>query len=213
MIKDRPGYEIDARARHTETAVGAGLEVRVTGKTHVDIAGRHTTYRFAGDQVFEGTSLDQILNRKGTFGSATIRYSATPLTTLTLLGEVSQDRFDGSPVRDNNSFRIMLGVEFDPFAFAWVGMSRRVDTISGWHYRQVLDAGNGAASPVDRRPVIRWWHRPPFEPGDKDWRKHRLLPPPVLLDRYGYLGILEVAIRKPLTEFTLEVAQRPVHLP
>jgi hypothetical protein len=133
-IKDRPGYEIDARARHTETAIGAGLEVRVTGKTHIDFAGRHTTYRFAGDQVFAGTYLDQILNRKGTFGSATIRYSATPLTTLTLLGEVGQDRFDGSPERDNNSFRIMPGVEFDPFALlkgsARVGF-RRLDMLSG----------------------------------------------------------------------------------
>ena len=115
-IKDRPGYEIDTRARHTETALGGGLDVRLTGKTRFDVAGRQTTYAFDSDETFDGTSLAYSLNRKATFGTATLRYTATPLTTLTLLSEFGQERFDESRERDNDSFRIMPGVQLDPFA-------------------------------------------------------------------------------------------------
>jgi len=115
-IKDRPGYEIDIRARHTETALGGGLDVRLTGKTRIDVAGRQTTYVFSSDETFDGTSLSYGLNRKDTFATATLRYTATPLTTLTLVGEIGQERFDESHERDNDSFRIMPGVQLDPFA-------------------------------------------------------------------------------------------------
>ena len=151
-IKDRPGYEIEARARHDEAAIGAGLDVRVTSKTHVDIAGHYATYRFAGDQVFAGSDLAETLNRKSTFGVATLRYSATPLTTLTLLGEVGQDRFDESPERDNNSFRIMPGVQFDPFALVKGGARvgyRRLDMLS-----PVIPDFSGLVADVDLSYVL-----------------------------------------------------------
>ena len=132
-VKDRPGYEIDARARHTETAFGAGLDVRFGGKTHGGIAARQTTSVFDGDAVFEGSSLAEALNRKAEYGSVTFRYRATSLTALTLLGEAGRERFDESPERDNDSFRIMPGIELDPFALvrgkARVGY-RRIEAIS-----------------------------------------------------------------------------------
>lgn len=115
-IKDRVGYEIDTRARHTETALGVGLLVLSGSKTEVDLVGRQTTYRFEGDPIYNDTNIAENLNRKGTIGSATLRYRATALTRLTLLGEFSRDRFDSSAQRDNSSFRMMPGVEFDPFA-------------------------------------------------------------------------------------------------
>ncbi|MCX6545014.1 MAG: outer membrane beta-barrel protein [Acidobacteria bacterium] len=132
-IKDRPGYEIDTRARHTETALGGGLDMRLAGKTRLDFAGRRTTYAFARGETFAGTTLAHLLNQKGTFGIATLRYAATPLTTLTLLGEYGQERFDESLARNNDSYRVMAGVELDPFALikgsAKVGY-RRVNMIS-----------------------------------------------------------------------------------
>lgn len=114
--KDRPGYEIDARARHTEADFRGGAVIRLTAKTRIDLAGFQRQYEFTGDDQFQGTSFAAILNRKTSGGSGTLLYSATPLTTLTLLGEYGEERFAGEPVRDNSSFRIMPGVELSPDA-------------------------------------------------------------------------------------------------
>jgi len=43
---ERPGFEIDARVRHTEANVNAGAVVRLTGRTTVDFSARQTTYRY-----------------------------------------------------------------------------------------------------------------------------------------------------------------------
>jgi hypothetical protein len=132
-IKDRPGFEIDARARHTETSARAGAIIRLASKTEVDLAGGQTTYKFAGDAVFLGSYLGDVLNRKSTYGSGTVRYRLTPLTTVALTAETRQERFDRSPERDNNSFSLVPSVSFDPYALlkgsARVGY-RRLDMLS-----------------------------------------------------------------------------------
>jgi len=115
-LVDRSNYEINTRQRHSEGVLGAGLEVRATSKTQLDFSARQTSYRFPPDAVSGGQSLAQSLNRTGRIGSATIRYLATPLTTLTMLAEFRHEQYDESPERDNDSFRIMPGVQFDPFA-------------------------------------------------------------------------------------------------
>ena len=114
--RDWPGYEIDARARHTEIAARGGAIVRLTSRTYFDFGVRRVTYKFAGDATFQGTFLDEVLSREERTYNGTFRYSLTPLTTLTLSGESMQQRFDKSPERDNNGYRIMPGVEFDPYA-------------------------------------------------------------------------------------------------
>jgi hypothetical protein len=132
-MKDRTGYEIDVRAHHTESTVGAGLEWPITSKTRIDIVGLATTYRFQGKQTFENTDLAENLNRKGALASATLSYFATPLTTLSIRADAGQQRFAGSPVRDNDSIRVMPGVSLDPLALikgtARVGYGR-VDMVS-----------------------------------------------------------------------------------
>ncbi len=131
--RDRPGFEIDARAAHTERGARAGADVRISGKTTLDIGGRFTDYAFDGDAEFLGSNLAQVLNRQAAYGTASIRYKLTPLTTLTLAGEAGREEFDEAPNRDNRSFRVMPGVEFDQFALlkgrASVGF-RRLDMVS-----------------------------------------------------------------------------------
>lgn len=113
---DRPSYEISTRQHHTDNALGAGLELRVTNKTQVDLAGRQTSYTYSSDAVYEGQSLAESLNRTDRIGSATLRHSATPLTTFTLLTEFRDEQFDDLPERNNESLRIMPGVQLDPVA-------------------------------------------------------------------------------------------------
>ena len=115
-IKDRPGYEIDARLRHNESAFGGGVLLLVSTKSRLDLGGRQGAYRFDGDPLYQDAYLGNELDRASTTGSALLRHSLTPLTTMTFLAEAAQDRFDNSPLRDSNSFRILPGVEFDPFA-------------------------------------------------------------------------------------------------
>ena len=48
---DRPGYEINARIRHTETGASGGIVVRLSSRLSVDISGRETTYRYQDDEL------------------------------------------------------------------------------------------------------------------------------------------------------------------
>ena len=69
--------------------------------------------------------LQETLNRDADTWSAVGRYRRSALTTLGVLYENQRDRFEFSPVRDTDSFRVMPGVEFRPRALisgsAWVG--------------------------------------------------------------------------------------------
>lgn len=114
--KDRPGYEIDARARHTESGLNAGSVVRLTSRASLDLRASRVDYRFVGDDVFLGSSLAKQLDRRTENYGAAIRARLTPLTTITLSADGVRERFHESPERDNNGYRILFGVEFDPFA-------------------------------------------------------------------------------------------------
>jgi hypothetical protein len=113
---DRVGFEIDARARHTKSAGQGGVVAQFTAKTGVDFYARYTRFRYIGDDTFLESTLAEQFNRKSTAVGATARYGLTPLTTLTLTSDWSEDRFDDTPQRDNRSFRFVPGVEFKPAA-------------------------------------------------------------------------------------------------
>ena len=112
---DRPGYEINARVRHTETGVNGGAIVRVSSRLDVDISGRQITYEYF-DEDNPGQPYSTTLNHRAQNYGAQARYRLSSLTTLTLLADGVRERFDGSPERDNNGYRVLPGVEFDPHA-------------------------------------------------------------------------------------------------
>jgi len=112
----RPGYEIDARARYKEGGFFGGFELRLTPKTALDLSVRRIKTRFAGNEVFMGTILSEVLDRDTETAKATFRYELTPLTTLVVDADASKERFVSSPERDANSIRVMPGFDFDTFA-------------------------------------------------------------------------------------------------
>src|SRR5262245_28696580 len=114
--RDRPGFEIDARVRHTDTNLRGIVEYRALAKTHIGVRGGTQDYEYDDDATFEGAALRRELNRVTTSGAITLRYELTPLTSLTLEGGRSQDRFEFSPLRDSDSTTANFGVKFDPFA-------------------------------------------------------------------------------------------------
>ena len=114
--RERPGFEIDARSQHTATGYNALAEVRALSKTFFGVTARRQKEDYDKAAVFLGSSLNYELNRVTTDIGLTIRHALTPLTTITLSGTRSQDRFDFNPLRDSNSTSVTANVSFDPLA-------------------------------------------------------------------------------------------------
>jgi hypothetical protein len=114
--RERLNYEIDARARRREDGLGAGFDIRATEKLTVQVAGRRSDLVFDADEVFNGTYLQETLNRDAKTGSIALRHAVTPYTTLELKGEAQALRFHFSPIRDADSFAVLPGVSFNPRA-------------------------------------------------------------------------------------------------
>jgi hypothetical protein len=111
-VRDRPGYEIDVRVRRTETAVSGGSDFQASTRTTLGVSLTQTRVNYNTDASFLGYSLRDALNRTTTIESALFRYALTPLTTFVTAVDVVQERFDFSPIRDSDGFRVVPGVEF-----------------------------------------------------------------------------------------------------
>jgi hypothetical protein len=114
--RQRPNHEVDLRSRHLETDLDAGVSLRATTKTTVEVSANAARTRYDADAFFLGNSLSNTLDRDETGFTVVARNRLTSLTTLALRYDHEQDRFPSSPVRDNDSFRVMPGVEFKPKA-------------------------------------------------------------------------------------------------
>jgi Putative beta-barrel porin 2 len=130
--RERPGYEIDARARHLENTFTIGGTVKLGAKTDLEISVYRRRTTFDADAVFQGSRLSDLLNRRENGLRATARYHVTPLTTFLIVGDAQTTRFDLSPIRNADSVRITPGVELEPFALisgrAYVGF-RKYDAL------------------------------------------------------------------------------------
>jgi hypothetical protein len=133
--KDRPGYEIDVRARRYETAFSGGADISVLSKSAARIAFTHLEYTFAGDAVFGGRPLNQEFNRRQSTVDLSWRQRLTALTTWVTRVSSERERFDFESGRNSDSVRVVSGFELGRFALirgtAFVG------------YRQLASAGGG----------------------------------------------------------------------
>lgn len=114
--RQRPSFEIDLRSRHLENTFNGGAAYQLTPKFSIEGHGRRSIVEYDADAFFLGTSLRETLNRNTTGFGLTAKHKLTPLTTLSLRTEKSDDEFPFSPQRDTSSFRIAPGVEFKPRA-------------------------------------------------------------------------------------------------
>jgi Putative beta-barrel porin 2 len=113
---ERPGFEIDTRAPRVELGYTGALELRVGSNTYFGVRGEHRTIEFDESSQFDGTSLNEELNRTASSAGFTFRLQATPLTSIVFDGSTDRDRFEFSPDRDTDSTRFDVGVRFDPAA-------------------------------------------------------------------------------------------------
>ncbi|MBP1635740.1 MAG: putative beta-barrel porin 2 [Acidobacteria bacterium] len=114
--RDRPGYEIDERVRHSERALTFGVDFAVSRKTTFGAGAIRTIVKYDETANFDDQWLNEVLNRTETGINASARYRVTPLTTLGVEAQWARERFEFSPERDGNSLRVVPGLEFDAFA-------------------------------------------------------------------------------------------------
>lgn len=126
--RQRPGYEIDVRARHYETDVRAGSDLRVASKSTVRVEYRFLDYSFAGDAVFFGRPLNEELNRDLKAVEIGWRQRLTALTTWVTRVSRQSERFEFEDTRNSDSFRVDSGFELGRYALirgsAFVGFRK-----------------------------------------------------------------------------------------
>lgn len=116
QTRDRKGFEIDARARRLETNVSAGLDLNMTSITALTAWVRRDDQTYNQAERFLGVKLGEQLDHISELAAAGVRLALTPLTTITVAGEIQKDRFKASPLRDADSVRVAPAVEFAPDA-------------------------------------------------------------------------------------------------
>jgi hypothetical protein len=120
--------ELDARARREERGGQAGIKVRVSRTTAVELAARAGRVEFDAGEVFADVHLRDTLNRDSRALTASVRQDLTPLTAIVFRADGGTERFPWSPVRDADTLHVAGGVEFHPRALitgaASVGVRR-----------------------------------------------------------------------------------------
>jgi hypothetical protein len=114
--RERRGFEIDARVRQRQTLASIGLDVDVTAITALTAWASRTRTSWDENARYLSVDLADQLDYSATSFAVGARVRVTPLTTVVFAAEVQQDRFDRSPLRDADSFRIGPSVDFDSSA-------------------------------------------------------------------------------------------------
>lgn len=104
--------DVDARSRRRERAGEAGVRVQLSTKLTAGVSRWMADSEYDADAVFDDTLLARTLNRRVRGVVASLRHAVTPLTAVSVAAEVSQWDFPASPVRNSDSRRASLGVEF-----------------------------------------------------------------------------------------------------
>lgn len=133
--RDRPGYEIDARAQHFERDFHAGTDLRLASKGTIRLDIRDLDYTFAGDEVFNGEALHEELNRTNRRAELSWRQRLTALTTWVTRVSGETERFHFDDERNSNSVRVSSGFELGRFALirgsAFIGYRRLAPAAGG----------------------------------------------------------------------------------
>jgi hypothetical protein len=124
----RPNLEIDARARHTTQSVDVGAEARIAGRLSLALGASEAHVSFDEGERFLDSSLRDTLNRRARTAWSAVQVDVSPLTRVLVRGQVNEEHFPFSPVRDAETVSIAPGVEFQPRALisgsASVGVRR-----------------------------------------------------------------------------------------
>lgn len=100
----RMGVEIDSRAERKIPDLDYGLDLNTFFRLGVSAAGRHTSVAYAEEEVFDGVNLGEVLNNSSDTYQGLVRYELNDLTDLLVGVDYVRDRFEKSPLRNNDSW-------------------------------------------------------------------------------------------------------------
>jgi hypothetical protein len=114
-VRQRLNFEIDERARRSQSDVRAGIDLALGDRTTAGMDVHQLDVSFA-DRSLNSLTLRDALNRTERGVAARLDYAVTPLTSLTLTGDLTDNQFRFSPTRDGQRTRVGGGVLFGPDA-------------------------------------------------------------------------------------------------
>ena len=131
--KSRLNGEVDARARRRDLLYGGGVALKIASRTNLLVNGSQGKIAYEPDAEFRGVDLRQSFDGRRRAVDAGLAIALTPLTTFTMSVAREQQRFERSPDRDSNAWRISPTFSFSPTGLlrgsATVGY-RRFHTLS-----------------------------------------------------------------------------------
>jgi hypothetical protein len=130
--RQRPNDEFDLRIQQRQVVMFGGVAVPLGVKAALDVEYRQQDFDYAVGK-FGDALVATALNRESRSTTVAGHFELSPLTTLTVRADRRLDRFEFTPARDSESYRVMPGLEFQPSAVvsgsAFVGF-RRFHTVS-----------------------------------------------------------------------------------
>jgi Putative beta-barrel porin 2 len=112
--KARVNGEVDQRARHHDLVYGAGVALKIASRTSLVANGSQGKVVYEPDQEFRGVDLQESFNGRRRAVDAGVSIALTPITTFAVLVAREQQRFQLSPDRDSNSWRVSPTFSFNP---------------------------------------------------------------------------------------------------
>lgn len=114
--RDRPGFEIDTRAKRAEISYGVQTDLRVLSKTSLGFTVDQHRTLFDASATYLDVNLKDELNRVGTTMGVNVSHQLTPLTTVSVNVSQEQDRFTYQTLRNSDTTMISTSIKFDPAA-------------------------------------------------------------------------------------------------
>jgi hypothetical protein len=116
QTRTRPTVEIDTRAQRLDQTVLAGSNFNLSERTAITATARYAESKYDNGEQFRGVDLNTSLNRESWTYSGGVRYSVTPLTTIAVTGNYTEDTFPHSGLRNAKFYSVTPTVEFAPEA-------------------------------------------------------------------------------------------------
>ena len=111
--QERLNVELDARAPRTQTTLAAGTKVLLSPKTGLVFDYKQAGLDFAEGTTFDGVPLSQSLNSTTKTLEGGLELYLTPLTTFSVVASRQTDRFDQTPEKDADTFRILPSIRME----------------------------------------------------------------------------------------------------
>jgi hypothetical protein len=112
--KARLNTEVDTRARHHDVIYGAGLAFKLASRTSVVVDATQSKVAYDPGEEFRGTDLARSFDGQRRTLDGGVAFALTPITTLTMLVDREERRFQLSPDRDSSAWRVAPTFTFNP---------------------------------------------------------------------------------------------------